>query len=254
MKRLTNLTAFLVFFIAAAGFALSYQALHAYALSNGIGFNLAWLWPLVIDGFMIVISLSILRASLLEEPVKYLWGLAILATGVSIIFNIAHAPPTLAGRAVAMVAPVAMFLAFEVFILQIKRNSERAGMQGSYLALQGQVKTAQGELSKVQGQAEKMQEAVKDGKEEVKRMQAETKQAQAELKQAQAELSEAQGGDVRSKMITYYLGNPLASQTAAAQETGVSRARIGQLLDELAQALPIKMQANGKPAANGVHK
>lgn len=245
VKRLTPFTAFLVLLIAIAGFALSYQALYEYALANGVRHELAWLWPLVIDGFMIVISLSILRASLNQEPVRYLWSLAMLATLVSIAFNIAHAPATFAGRAVATVAPVAMFLAFEVFIVQIKRNAERRAMQGSYQALQEQVKSAQGELSKMQAQGEKMQEHIKSGKDEVKRLQAETKTAQAALKQAQAELLEAQAGDTKGKLIAFYMANPRATQDTAAQAVGTSRARVGQILQELHEALPL----NGK-----VHK
>lgn len=240
MKRLTTLTAALVFLIAAAGFTLSYSALHAYAADNGITFALAWLWPLVIDGFMLVISLSILRASLLQEPVKYLWALAILATVISIGFNIAHAPATWAGRAVATIAPLAMFAAFEVFISQIRRNSERNALQESYKALQAMHAAAQAEirktqelLHKAQAQAQAMKEEHASLKAQIKEAQAELKATQAEIKKAQAEANEAQGGGAMWKLISHYTENPTSTQTDAAQAVGVSRQRVSQLLKEI---------------------
>jgi hypothetical protein len=41
---------------------MSYDALHALAPDSGAPIELAWLWPLVVDGFIVVASLSVLRA------------------------------------------------------------------------------------------------------------------------------------------------------------------------------------------------
>ena len=226
MTRLTPLTAALVFLIAAAGFALSYNALYQYAYANGINAGLTWLWPLVIDGFMIVISLSILRASLYQEPVKYLWVLAILATVVSIVFNVAHAPATLAGRAVATVPPVAMFAAFEVFIGQVRRNSQRVMLQESLSGLQERVKDTEIEGMALRDENESIEETVSHRKAELKLL-------QGEIKKAQRELIELQSGDTRGKLAMYYLQYPAASQDDAAQAVGISRARVGQLLKDI---------------------
>lgn len=275
MTRLTPLTAALVFLIAAAGFALSYQALHAYALANGISLNLAWLWPLVIDGFMIVISLSILRASLYQEPVKWLWTLAILATCVSIAFNIAHAPATFAGRAVATVAPVAMFAAFEVFIGQIRRNSERAGTQASYKKLQEQIKGLQAErqdlslemqslVDKAQGEAQDIRNeiasldyerqasalAAQEARNVLVTLEKEADKSRRELARLDKEIASALQDDTRSKLMMYFKVNPSASQTDAAEFAGVSRARVGQYLTQFQQAGILNGKAH-QPAGNG---
>lgn len=39
--------------LAVAGFAMSYDALHSLALTNGVPATLAWMWPLVVDGFIV---------------------------------------------------------------------------------------------------------------------------------------------------------------------------------------------------------
>lgn len=253
MKSLTRFVAFLVLFIACVGFTLSYRALYEYGLSNGVNPDLAWLWPLIIDGFMLVISLSILRASLLQEPTLYLWGLAGTAIAVSIVFNIAHAPATLAGRAVAMIAPLAMFGSFEVFIGQVKRSAERNQMQESYAVLQVNTTKAQTEYEDWQARIKEAEEIVAALQETAKVRKAELKEIQSVTRKAQAEYQEAQCGDTRGKLAMYFLQYPDASQEQAAQAVGVSRARIGQLLKDIRQ--PAAMPLNGKahPSANGEH-
>lgn len=272
MKHITRLTAALVFSIALAGFSLSYNALFHYASDNGVTSILAWLWPLVIDGFMIVISLSILRASLYQEPTRYLWFLAILATVVSIGFNIAHAPATIAGRAVATVAPVAMFAAFEVFIGQVRRNRERAGMQESYKGLQGTVNDMQGQCKELQDEIENLKEkqdaharAMQEQTDieiEIQRQRRviiqstmdEINKANKELARLNKEVASALQDDTRSKLIMYYKVNPYASQNDAAQFSGVSRARVGQYLEQFKAAGIISTPtavSNGAGRADG---
>lgn len=41
---------------------MSYGALHALAGESGVPATLAWLWPLVVDGFIVVASLSVPHA------------------------------------------------------------------------------------------------------------------------------------------------------------------------------------------------
>jgi hypothetical protein len=48
--------------LAAGSFALSYDALHQLAEANQVPRPLAWIWPLIVDGFIIVASLAILHA------------------------------------------------------------------------------------------------------------------------------------------------------------------------------------------------
>jgi len=66
------LTALLVAFLAAAAFVLSFEALRSLA-ALAIPARLTFLFPLVVDGFIIVASLAVLRGSL--GGVKHYSGL-----------------------------------------------------------------------------------------------------------------------------------------------------------------------------------
>ena len=48
--------------LAIAGFTMSYDALHSLAVTQGVPPALAWMWPLVVDGFIVIASLSVVRA------------------------------------------------------------------------------------------------------------------------------------------------------------------------------------------------
>jgi hypothetical protein len=51
-----------VLVLAAAAFTLSYDALHQLALDSRVRPALAWLWPVVIDGTIVVALLTVLAA------------------------------------------------------------------------------------------------------------------------------------------------------------------------------------------------
>lgn len=111
-------TALGVFGLAVAAFVLSYDALHALALASGIRPGLAWIWPLVVDGFIVVASLSVLAANRARSA-AYPWALVGTFSALSIGFNIAHAPDALTAQAVAAIPPLALMLAFELLMRQI---------------------------------------------------------------------------------------------------------------------------------------
>jgi hypothetical protein len=78
-----------VLVLAAAAFTLSYDALHQLALDSRVRPALAWLWPVVIDGTIVVTLLTVLAAKRAATRAAYPWALFSLA---SVAFNIAHAP------------------------------------------------------------------------------------------------------------------------------------------------------------------
>ena len=79
-----------VLLLAAAAFTLSYDALHQLALDSRVRPALAWLWPVVIDGTIVVAVLAAKRAA---ARAAYPWALAGLFSLASVAFNIAT-PPT----------------------------------------------------------------------------------------------------------------------------------------------------------------
>ena len=100
---------------------MSYGALHSLADENGTPTALAWLWPLVVDGFILVASLSVLHAVLEARSSRYPWVLLLGFSAVSIAGNVAHGTPTTVGRLVAAVPPVALVLAFDLLMRQVRR-------------------------------------------------------------------------------------------------------------------------------------
>jgi hypothetical protein len=110
--------------LALAGFAMSYDALHALARDSGAPIELAWLWPLIVDGFIVVASLSVLRAVLESRPAWHPWLLLLIFSTVSVAGNLAHGAPTPVGRLVAAVPPIALVLAFDLLMRQLQLTFE----------------------------------------------------------------------------------------------------------------------------------
>ena len=106
--------------LAVAGFAMSYDALHSLAVEQGVSTPLAWLWPLVVDGFIVVASLSVVRAVADNRRAFYPWALVLAFSGISVAFNVVHAAPTLVARLVAAIPPAALVLSFELLMRQLR--------------------------------------------------------------------------------------------------------------------------------------
>jgi len=126
LRRIRRVTTAGVAGLAVAGFAMSYGALHSLARDSGVPATLSWLWPLVVDGFIVVASLSVLHAVLESRPARYPWCLLLLFSVVSVAGNVAHGAPTPVGRLVSAVPPVALVLAFDLLMRQVRRLLEPA--------------------------------------------------------------------------------------------------------------------------------
>jgi hypothetical protein len=108
--------------LAIAGFAMSYDALHSLALTQGVPATLAWMWPLVVDGFIVVASLSVVRAVADGRHAAYPWLLVLAFSSISVAFNVVHAAPTLVARLVAAIPPTALVLSFELLMRQLRQQ------------------------------------------------------------------------------------------------------------------------------------
>jgi hypothetical protein len=108
-----------VIVLAAAAFTLSYDALHQLALDSRVRPALAWLWPVVIDGTIIVALLTVLAAKRAATRTAYPWALAGLFSAASVAFNIAHAPDRPVAQLVFAMAPVALVLTTHLLMQQV---------------------------------------------------------------------------------------------------------------------------------------
>jgi len=109
--------------LATGSFALSYDALRQLAVANQVPKPLAWIWPLIVDGFIITASLAILHAVQRGRTARYPWALLVSFSGLSVAFNVLHAPPTAIARLVAAVPPLALVLSFELLMRQLRAQS-----------------------------------------------------------------------------------------------------------------------------------
>jgi Protein of unknown function (DUF2637) len=108
-----------VLVLAAAAFTLSYDALHQLALDSRVRPALAWLWPVMIDGTIVVALLTVLAAKRASAQAGYPWALAGLFSAASVAFNIAHAPDRPVAQLVFAMAPVALVLTTHLLMQQV---------------------------------------------------------------------------------------------------------------------------------------
>jgi hypothetical protein len=114
-----------VLVLAAAAFTLSYDALHQLALDSRVRPGLAWLWPVVIDGTIVVALLTVLAAKRAATRTGYPWMLAGLFSAASVAFNIAHAPDRPVAQLVFAMAPVALVLTTHLLMQQASWRHHR---------------------------------------------------------------------------------------------------------------------------------
>ena len=125
-----------VLVLAAAAFTLSYDALHQLALDSRVRPALAWLWPVVIDGTIVVALLTVLAAKRAAARAGYPWALAGLFSAASVAFNIAHAPDRPVAQLVFAMAPVALVLTTHLLMQQVgwRRADTRTNRTGGRTA------------------------------------------------------------------------------------------------------------------------
>jgi len=124
-QLLSLLSASLVLFLAGSAFFLSFESLKDLAVQMGVAESIAWLYPAIIDGAIIVFSLSVLRANLNQENILYPWVLVSLFTVLSVVLNIIHAHQDFLAQFLAAIPPIALFLSFELLMSQLKASAIR---------------------------------------------------------------------------------------------------------------------------------
>ncbi len=155
-KTISIIAGTLVLFLAVGSFVLSYDALRGLAETQGLKSSLSWMFPIIVDGFIIVASLSVLRNSLLSEPARYPWGLVMAFTTLSVVFNVAHSPSNWLARIIAAVPPVTLLLSFELLMGQIKSEVTRRETSRGLAELSQQVATHRTERDRLAAEMDKL--------------------------------------------------------------------------------------------------
>jgi hypothetical protein len=134
VRFISALTVTLVAVLGIASFVLSFEALSHFASESGaLNKSHAWLFPLMVDGAIVVFSISALRCSIVGDDTRWSMGLVVLSTAASVIFNIAHAPSGVMPALIGATPPTLLFLCFESLQRQI--SSSLGGRHSSLLEL-----------------------------------------------------------------------------------------------------------------------
>lgn len=244
----------LVAFLALAAFVLSFDALRHLAAANGVAAGMAWLYPAIIDGAIIIFSLSVLQASLNRERTRYPWALVGLFTALSIGLNVLHAPTNPLPRLLAAVPPIALFLSFELLMNQVKSLVRRLEIVQRLQELETAVQQKQTELNTLilHKQAEldaliqERQTAVQQLEAQLHNLASRKEGLLAEIRELKNEkrLSITGIGQINEErlaskqqslntMLTYLSNNPDASLADIAAAIGRSRSTAGNYVNEL---------------------
>jgi hypothetical protein len=126
---ITVLSASTVLVLAGIAFVLSFYAVRDLAIELGSTPNLAWMYPVIIDGAIIVYSLTVLKKGLHSEKTSLDWTMIGLATAVSIGLNWAHVEYSIGVQTVlAIVPPTVLFFTFHSFMEQVNSYVRRSSL------------------------------------------------------------------------------------------------------------------------------
>ena len=122
-------------FIAAAAFWLSFTALADLARRSGVDESQAWAWPLIVDGIIVVATVSVVALGG-QRAAWYPWLLLMAGAAVSVAANAIHAvvaadadvPSALAGS-VAAVPPLVLLAITHLTVVLTRRFRAEPSVQ-----------------------------------------------------------------------------------------------------------------------------
>jgi biotin operon repressor len=201
VQRLDTVTKWLMAFLILVPFLISFGSLWGLAGEQGISWPM--LYPLMVDGGLLVFKLLVLSASMRGESDWYSWAMAGALTVISVGLNVAHVPAGVANvwlaRFMFGLPPALILLAFIAVTRRIESQAKRETAVMSIEALQDEQKkierqtntllqelataqeattAAQAEMEGVRGKARELNEQFKAWKAE---MEAEQDQLAAEV-------------------------------------------------------------------------
>lgn len=244
-RVISLITGVLVFCLAIAAFTLSFNALMELAMNNGISARFAWVFPLIVDGAMIVFSLSILRSSLYSEKAPWLWFMVVLFTSASIVFNVLHSANSVLSGVIASVPPIALVLGFETLMRQIKNEVTRMGALQSLDQIAEKIKQGDKEIDKLSTERNKIIDGLDQAIERRKNTLDEINQALKASRQNKREIEKALEEQPKAidknmskaerleYLLSTYAKDPTKSAPEIAAEFGVSNQTVYNYLGEL---------------------
>lgn len=177
IKYLTITVTLLVTIIAGLAFILSYGALHAVGIANGMPTD--WrgdLWPLLTDVALTASTLALLIAQVTRQPMRGWVAGVIFLAGASMLYNVAHAP--LSGKeplqvilvvAVNVWPPLMLVLTTEALRHIVKVVIDRQGMVVTMGELGREVAVLESQVAELKQAAARRGEEARQAKEAERR-------------------------------------------------------------------------------------
>ncbi len=113
--------------LTALGWALSYAALRQLALTAGMAPWAATLWPLCVDLFVFVATLTAISGRRRGRPTSYAWALGVLYSAGTVAGNVVAAGPDHLAQAVHATPAVTMVLAWHLLSGFFSGGHDRTG-------------------------------------------------------------------------------------------------------------------------------
>lgn len=196
-KTISWLTALFVFGLTAVSIILTYNALYDVAYDNGLTgsigpIGLAYIWPLTIDGALLVFSLAVINASLLSDNTKPRWVMVGSFIALTIAFNFVDGGtdrlPDFVGSSlpfvVRMIPPISLALSFETLMSMLRKSIKRDSLVKSLDNLQKEWDNERDKLSEQRGQLtgelDKLKGQIDTTKQTIQQIKAEQKQIDQE--------------------------------------------------------------------------
>jgi DNA-binding CsgD family transcriptional regulator len=263
IQRLDRLTNWLLGLILVIPFLISFGALRDLAAHNAISYP--WLYPIMIDGGLIIFKAIALRASLRGKRDSYAWAMAVLATVISVYLNIVHVPPTLPSlglaRFMAALPPLVILVAFIAVSRRIEESARHDKAIFSYQQIQQAIVDKKRQLDKLVAEktakldtlSQERQKEMAKLNEQIDRLTSQKANLQEDIfdihraKIGQNHASTDSIGHARAarlskkeqaieELLAYLAANPDATHAEIADQIGRSRSTVGNYISELSDA------------------
>lgn len=121
-RRIRRISVATVMVLAICAAVLSFSGLRLLALQAGFPPELAWMFPLIVDGLVLAGSLGVISAALARVRTTYFWFLTLLGVFISVVGNVASAPQDLLSQSVHAAPPLIFALSVEG-LLKVYRHA-----------------------------------------------------------------------------------------------------------------------------------
>ncbi|RMG77596.1 MAG: DUF2637 domain-containing protein [Chloroflexi bacterium] len=252
VAKLDVITNWLMALIVAIPFIISFGALRDLASQKAVAYP--WLFPIMVDGGLIIFKAIVLRGSLHGRTDYYAWTMAAAATAVSVTLNVLHAPADNLARLMAALPPLMILAAFVAVTRRVQESAVVVNWQHetetAVQAREEAEKTVQAAESSLQAAEKRMQElekavqaaennlkavetSLQAEKKQKEKWQADAKALQAQIQAMQDELKAWQTINPIGKAAAMYNAGEFPTLQDAASVAGVSASTISRLAASL---------------------